>query len=187
MQINLKIFLLFAFIFISLNSEELDESEKELPQKKILRNANSITTIKIQFCQSSASNGYFLHVKEHLESKYSDVSVISEPYPLKNPRKTIYYIMRVIEGIIIILIAISNYIKPKLEMILGPDFFKIINQNKLTTIGFVFIIGLYVGQAIYYVDAFEVFCEDKLIYSTIEKNGIKPTLKTITQLVKKLA
>ena len=38
----------------------------------------------------------------------------------------------------------------------------------------------------YYVDAFEVFCEDKLIYSTIEKNGIKPTLKTITQLVKKL-
>ena len=187
MQINFKIFLLFAFIFNSLNAEETNETEQELPHKKILRNENMITTITIQFCPSSASNGYFAHVKEQLESKYSDVSVVSEQYPLKNPRKTIYYIMRVIEGIIIILIAISNYIKQKLETILGPDFFKIINQNKLTTIGFVFIIGLYVGQAIYYVDAFEVFCEDKLIYSTIEKNGIKPTLKTITQLVKKLA
>ena len=69
---------------------------------------------------------------------------------------------------------------------LGPDFYKIVNQNKLTTIGFVFIIGLYVGQAIYYVDAFEVFCDGKLIYSTIEKNGIKPTLKMITQIVKKM-
>ena len=186
MQINFKIFLLFAFIFNSLNAEETNETEQELPHKKILHNANMITTITIQFCPSSASNGYFDHVKEQLETKYSDVRVVSEQYPLKNPRKTIYYLMRVIEGIIIILVAISSYIKPKLEIVLGPDFYKIVNQNKLTTIGFVFIIGLYVGQAIYYVDAFEVFCDGKLIYSTIEKNGIKPTLKMITQIVKKM-
>ena len=71
---------------------------------------------------------------------YTEITENAIKNALKNPRKTIYYLMRVIEGIIIILVAISSYIKPKLEIVLGPDFYKIVNQNKLTTIGFVFII-----------------------------------------------
>lgn len=45
MQYGIKIYLLFAFILI--------ESISQKPiQKRILRNAESMTQIKIQFCQS---------------------------------------------------------------------------------------------------------------------------------------
>ena len=66
MQYNIKIFLLFAFILIKLNSNEAESEqpeEQEIPTKKIIRNADSITTVKIQFYQSSASFPYFHHIK----------------------------------------------------------------------------------------------------------------------------
>ena len=39
---------------------------------------------------------------------------------------------------------------------------------------------------IYNNGAFEVFVDDKLIWSTIENNGIKPSLKTIIHTIKKM-
>ena len=54
----------------------------------------------------------------------------------------------------------------------------------MVSICFTYFIGIFIGQIIYNTGAFEVFCDDKLIWSTIEKNGIKPSLKTIIQLVK---
>ena len=185
----MKFFLLFAFILLKLNAEESEAEqpeEQDIPPKKVLRNANSITTVKIQFYQSSASFPYFHHIKEQLENKYSDINVISEQYPLQNPRKIIYYLMLGVEGIVIVLIAISSYIKSLLEKLLGPDFYKIVNGNKLTTIGFVVIIGLFFTQIIYNTGAFEVFCEDKLIWSTIANNGTKPTIKTIVKFLKNM-
>ena len=125
-------------------------------------------------------------MKEYLEGKYADISVIPEQYPMQNPRKAIYYLMVCIEVLIIIIIIISGLIKNKLEQLVGPDIFNLINENKLVKIGFVFVIGLYVGQIIYNNGAFEVFIDDKLFWSTIEKNGVKPSLKTIVQYIKKM-
>ena len=140
----------------------------------------------MQFCQAWSSAGYFNHMKEQLESKYSDVRVIPEQYPLKNPRLTIYYIMIGIEILIMIIIIISGFIKPQLEKLVGPDIFNLINENKLVKIGFVYVFRLYIGQIISNTGAFEVFCDDKLIWSTIDNNGIKPSLKTIVQIIKKM-
>ena len=184
MQNNMKIYLLFAFILIGLSSTEIDNSAQKISSKRILRKADLKTILKIQFCQSWSSAGYFRHVKEQLELLFSDVSVVPEQYPLKNPRKTIYYIMIALQIIFVILIIISDLIKSKLEFIIGVDFFKSINENKMTYTELQNFIGLYIGQIIYNTGAFEVFCDDKLIWSTIEKNGIKPSLKTIIQLVK---
>ena len=182
----MKIYLLFAFILIAINSQESEQEEPQLSSKKVLRNAETITEIKVQLCQSWNTAGYFNHMKEQLELKYSDVRVVSEPYPLKNPRKTIYYIMVFIEILIILIISISGYIKPTLEKLGGKDLFNLINENKLVKIGFVYVFGLYIGQMIYNNGAFEVFCDEKLIWSTIEKNGIKPSLKTIIHTIKKM-
>ena len=95
-------------------------------------------------------------MKQQLEYRYQDVRVIAEKYPLKNPRKLIYNIMIALEVIIIVIILLSDFIKPK------------------------------IGQIINNAGAFEVFCDDKLIWSTIEHNGIKPNLSTIIRLVKEM-
>ena len=125
-------------------------------------------------------------MKEQLESLFSDVKVIAEKYPLKNPRKMIYNIMIGIEIFLIIITIFSGLIQSKLEMIIGSEYFKTINENKLGTIGIIYFIGLYIGQIINKTGAFEVFCDDKLIWSTIDNNGTVPSLKTIILLVKKM-
>ena len=91
-----------------------------------------------------------------------------------------------IQVFLFILTILSGLIQSKLEMIIGTDNFKAINENKLATIGIIYFIGLYIGQMINNTGAFEVFCDDQLILSTIDNNGIKPSLKTIIQLVKKM-
>ena len=182
----MKIYLLFAFILIGLSSTAIDNSAQKISTKRILRKADLKTILKIQFCQSWSSAGYFRHVKEQLESLFSDISVVAEQYPLKNPRKTIYNLVIALQIIIIILIIISDVIKSKIEFIFGTEIFKMINENKMASICFAYFIGLYIGQIIYNTGAFEIFCDDKLIWSTIEKNGIKPSLKTIIQLVKEI-
>ena len=183
----MKIYLLIAFILIGLNSNELSQQEEvKTPSKRVLRKPDSTTIIKIQFCQSWSSAGYFNYVKEQLELFFSDIKVTAERYPLKNPRKTIYNTAIGIQVFLIILTAFSGLIQSKLEFIIGSDNFKAINENKLAKIAMVFLMGQYIGQIISNAGAFEVFCDDKLIWSTIEHNGIKPNLSTIIRLVKQL-
>ena len=179
----MKIYLLIAFILIESISQQPNQSTYK---QKILRNAESITKIKIQFCQSWSFVGYFQEVKQQLEYRYKDVQVIPEQYPLKNPRKLIYNLMIALEIIIIIMIALSDFIKPKIEQYVIPDLINLFNENKLAKIAMVFLMGQYIGQIISNAGAFEVFCDDKLIWSTIEHNGIKPNLSTIIRLVKQL-
>ena len=52
MQKNMKAYLLIAFILIELNTQDAEQEEIQIPPKKILRNAESITDIKVQFCQA---------------------------------------------------------------------------------------------------------------------------------------
>ena len=179
MQCGIKIYLLFAFILI--------ESISQKPiQKRILRNAESMTQIKIQFCQSWSFVGYFQEVKRQLELRYQDVEVIAERYPLKNPRKMIYNIMIGMEVIIITIIILSDFIIPKIENYLTQDLINLFNENKMAKIALVFMMGQYFGQIINNAGAFEVFCDDRLIWSTIEHNGIKPNLSTIVRLIKEM-
>ena len=182
---NLKIYLLIAFILIESISQQPNESNQSY-KKKILRNAESITEIKIQFCQSWSFVGYFQEVKQQLEYRYQDVRVIPEKYPLKNPRKLIYNIMISLEVIIIITILLSDFIKEKIERYVIPDIINLFNENKFAKIAMVILMGQYLGQIINNAGAFEVFCDDKLIWSTIEHNGIKPNLSTIIRLVKQI-
>ena len=125
-------------------------------------------------------------MKRQLELRYQDVEVIAERYPLKNPRKMIYNIMIGIEVIIITIIILSDFIIPKIENYLTQDLINLINENKMAKIALVFLAGQYFGQIINNAGAFEVFCDDKLIWSTIEHNGIKPNLSTIVRLIKNM-
>ena len=186
MQNNLKLYLLVAFILIESINQQPNQPNQSTYKKKILRNAESITEIKIQFCQSWSFVGYFKEVKQQLEYRYQDVRVIAEKYPLKNPRKLIYNIMIALEVIIIVIILLSDFIKPKIEKYVIPDIINLFNENKFPKIAMVFLMGQYLGQIINNAGAFEVFCDDKLIWSTIEHNGIKPNLSTIIRLVKEM-
>ena len=183
MQNGLKLYLLFAFILIETIPQQQQNS---LKRKYILRSSYSITKIKIQFCQSWSYVGAFKQVKERLESVFEDVRVIPEDYPLKNPRKAIYNAMIVIEIILCIFIIISDSLKPTNEVYAISQMFDIIIENKAGFIGFILIAGLFIGMFIKNPGAFEIFCDDKLIWSTIEHKGELPNLLDIVKKIQSL-
>lgn len=90
------------------------------------------------------------------------------------------------EVIIITIIILSDFIIPKIENYLTQDLINLFNENKMAKIALVFMMGQYFGQIINNAGAFEVFCDDRLIWSTIEHNGIKPNLSTIVRLIKEM-
>ena len=183
---------IIIYLFFILNFFEViisQESQTNIKRKYILKSKDYITKVRIQFCQSWSLVGAFQQVKDYLESIFIDVKVIPENYPLKNPRKTIYNVMIGIEILIITLILLSDFILPKkkdnenidddFKFVLIEEF----KENKLAIIVLIFIIGIFVGKIIKNSGAFEIFCEDKLIWSTIENNGELPN---IGYLIKKM-
>ena len=94
--------------------------------------------------------------------------------------------MIALEIIIIAIILLSDLIKPMIEKYVIPDIINLFNENKLPKIAIVFLMGQYIGQMINNAGAFEVFCDDKLIWSTIEHKGIKPNLSSIVRLIKQM-
>ena len=183
MQKALKIYLLLAFILIESKTQYQENSVKK---KYILRNPNSITEIKIQFCQSWSYVGAFKQVKERLESVFEDVRVIPENYPLKNPRKAIYNLMIAIGTLLSIIILISDSIKPKKEIYIISDLLDVFIENKIEIISLILFMGFFIGMFIKNAGAFEIFCEDKLIWSTIENKGEMPNLLEIVKRIKGL-
>ena len=125
-------------------------------------------------------------MKYHLENRYQDIEVISENYPLKYPRNIIYNGVIIIQIILISFILVSDFIRPKIEKYIPNDIIELFNENKLPKIALVFMVGIFSGQIIKNTGAFEVFCQDQLLWSTIDHNGIKPSLSTIIRLVKKM-
>ena len=182
MQNVLKLYLLFAFILI----ETIPQQQNSFKRKYILRSSQYITEIKIQFCQSWSYVGAFNQVKERLESVFENVRVIPENYPLKNPRKAIYNLMIIIEIILNLIILISDSLKPTYEIYIISDIFDILIENKIAFIGINFIVGLFIGIFIKNAGAFEIFCDDKLIWSTIEHKGDLPNLLDIVKKIKSL-
>ena len=178
-----KLYLIFAFILIKSISEEPKQSSTS---QRVLLSENSITQIKIQICQTCGFFGHFQELKKLLEDKYKDIQVISEDYPLKNPRKIIYIVMIAIEVLIISFILLLNFIKPKIEKYVPSNIIEMFNENKIIRIAIVVMMGQYIGGFIKNAGAFEVFLGDKLIYSTIENNGRIPSLSTIERLIKNM-
>ena len=184
MQKSLKIYVLFAFILIE--SITTQQQENSLKKKYILRDANSITEIKIQFCQSWSYVGAFKQVKERLESVFEDVRVVPENYPLKNPRKAIYNLTIAIGIFLSVIILISDSLKPKKEIYIISDLLDVFIENKGGIILIIFFTGFFIGMFIKNVGAFEIFCDDKLIWSTIENKGEMPNLLEIVKRIQRL-
>ena len=183
MQYKVKLYLLIAFILIESVSQD---GYQPTYKKRFFFFFDKITQIKIQLCQSWSFVGYFREVKYQLESSYHDIEVIPENYPLKNPRKLIYNIMIGIEVLVIVIILLIDFIKPKIEKYIPDDVIDLFSENKLAKIAMVFMARQYIGQIISNAGAFEVFCEDKLLWSTVDHNGVKPSLSTIIKMIKKM-
>jgi len=172
------------------NDEELEvtyednNNDFEKKQKKG-KNKNKIIDLRIEFCQSWSHRGYFNQVKEHLEKNFSNISVTPSDYPLSSTRKILFYLVSFFQYGLIIMVLGGSYIKPHLIGIIPDKYLNLIEENKLVVGMGAFLVGNILNNNITNAGAFEIYCNEKLIWSAINNEKKVPNIETIINMIQR--
>ena len=168
---------------VDINYEENDnESQKNhKKRRKLKQNIN----LRIEFCQSWSHRGYFNQVKEYLEKNYSNISVRPSDYPLSQTRKILSYLVTFFQFSLILAAFSGSYIKPYLIGIVPENYLDWIEGNKMMAGMGGFLIGNMLNNYITNSGAFEIYCNEKLIWSAINNEKRVPNLEAIISMVQR--
>lgn len=167
-----------------------DENVKSIKSKKISNKKRNKSIkenidLRIQFCQSWSHRGYFNQVKEYFEKNYSNILVTPDNYPLSSTRKFLSRIVTIIQISVIVLVFTGESIKRYTNGIIPNEYIDWIGGNKLMTGMIGFFGGNMINNFITSTGAFEIYCNDDLIWSAINNGGKVPQIEGIVELIKK--
>ena len=146
---------------------------------------NKMINLRIEFCQSWSHRGYFNQVKQHLESNYTNINVQPSDYPLSTQRKLLSYIVTFIQFGGIILAFTGKNIKTYIGSIIPDNALDWIEGNKMMFGMGCFFIGNILNNNINNAGAFEIYCNEELIWSAINNNKKVPNLEGIIMMINK--
>ena len=84
-----------------------------MPKKKI-KSIKDEVKVHIQLCQSWSHKGYFNQIKQYFESRYSNIIVIPDEYPLSPTRKKLSYLLTFAQMSAIAIAISVKFFKPYL-------------------------------------------------------------------------
>lgn len=168
---------------LKVNYEENDNESQKIHKKR--KKSRQNIDLRIEFCQSWSHRGYFNQVKEYLEKNYSNISVIPSDFPLSQTRKILYYLVTFFQISIILAAFSGNYIKPYLIGIVPENYLDWIEGNKMIVGMGGFLIGNMLNNNITNSGAFEIYCNERLIWSAINNEKRVPNLETIISMVQR--
>ena len=168
------------------DSGDFEENEElkvidNFSKKKKNKNIN----LRIEFCQSWSHRGYFNQVKQHLESNYTNINVQPSDYPLSTQRKLLSYIVTFIQFGGIILAFTGKNIKTYIGSIIPDSALDWIEGNKMMFGMGCYLIGNILNNNINNAGAFEIYCNEELIWSAINNNKKVPNLEGIIMMINK--
>ena len=164
---------------------EEDEDLKVVDNFKKKKKKNKMINLRIEFCQSWSHRGYFNQVKQHLESNYTNINVQPSDYPLSTQRKFLSYIVTFIQFGGIILAFTGKNIKTYIGSIIPDNALDWIEGNKMMFGMGCFLIGNILNNNINNAGAFEIYCNEELIWSAINNNKKVPNLEGIIMMINK--
>lgn len=100
-------------------------------------------------------------------------------------RKILYYIVTFFQFGMIFLVFSGQYIKEKLNGIIPSNVFDWIEQNKLIVGMGAFFVGNILNSNITNAGAFEIYCNEKLIWSAINNEKRVPNIESIISMIQK--
>ena len=168
---------------VKVNYEENDNENQKINKKR--KRIKQNIDLRIEFCQSWSHRGYFNQVKEYLEKTYSNISVIPSDYPLSQTRAILYYLVTFFQFSIIIAAFSGSYIKPYLIGIVPENYLDWIEGNKMMVGMGGFFIGNMLNNNITNSGAFEIYCNERLIWSAINNQKRVPNLEAIIGMVQR--
>lgn len=161
-----------------------EDIEIENNQKK-RKNIKNVIDLRIEFCQSWSHRGYFNQVKEHLEATFSNILVTPSDYPLSKTRKILNILVTFFQFGLIIIAFGGDYVKPYLIGIIPEKYLNLIGENKLIVGAGAFLVGNILNNNITNAGAFEIYCNEKMIWSAINNEKKVPNIETIINMIQR--
>ena len=163
---------------------EYNNDENESFHKK-RKNLNQKINLRIEFCQSWSHRGYFNQVKEHLEKNYSNIFVIPSDFPLSATRQFLYYLVTFIQISLVLSAFCIQYIKPYFVGIIPNNYIDWIEGNKMIIGMGGFLIGNMLNNNITNTGAFEIYINERLVWSAVNNDKRVPNIETIIHMIKR--
>ena len=186
---NYKKIIICTFIIANILSNYLFLNNKQKSINKIDdKDFNNNIKIKIiikYFKKNNSIINHFNNIKEALESEYQDIIVIGEDYKIDGTRKLISNILIFIEIILSAIVTCSDSFLYLTRNYIPSSFFNWTYNYKIIKVAFIFIIGNALNSIINNVQPFEIFCDEKLIWSGIKHKGKLIRIGELIKLIKK--
>ena len=106
-------------------------------------------------------------------------------YPLSPQRKMLIYIVTFIQIGGAVLAFVGQTIKPYVRGIIPEEFMDWIEANKLMFGMGCFLLGNILNNNLNNAGAFEIYCNEKLVWSAINNNKKVPNLESIILMITK--
>lgn len=154
--------------------EEEDEFEGELPEDL------PIDKIKIIYCKSSHEK-YYETLSSSITGNYTSIKVTGEHYPIPKEKQLTVNILMVSQVILTLFIFGSDYVKPYLPFI--PEFaFSILSTSRILFAASCYLFHTYFIQRAKATGAFEVYANNKIIWSKLNRH-VLPTYDDIIEFL----
>ena len=168
------------------NNDDDDYDDDDDHDEKKIKKVKDNIDLRIQFCQSWSHKGYFNQVKQYLESRYSNINVYPDNYPLSPIRKILSYTLTTVQISSIAIIFAGSLLKNALNGIIPNVVFDWIEANKMMVGMAAFFGGNILGGVITNTGAFEIYCNEKLIWSAINNEGKIPQIAGIEAMIRRM-
>ena len=167
-----------------INTHNININDKD--QTDYIDKTNESLEIVIKYTKNkNFVINHFNILKEDLESKYSNIVVKEEDYHLEGIRRKISFTIIALELILSGIVTCSDSVKYMTQGYIPASFFNWTYKNKILKVAFIFIIGNCINGLINNIRPFEIYCNEKLIWSGLKHKGKLINSRDLIKLIRK--
>ena len=157
------------------NNKNCDDNYKEEEIKLIIKYTK----------KSNLIINHFNQLKESVEAENKNIVIIGEDYKLEGTRKKISYMIVALQLILSGTVTCSDSVIYLTRNYIPRSFFDWTYKNKIIKVVSIFLIGNFINSIINNIQPFEIFYDEKLIWSGIKHNGRLIRPKELIKIIQK--
>ncbi|XP_021279438.1 selT-like protein [Herrania umbratica] len=127
------------------------------------------STVNVNFCASCSYRGTAVTMKKMLETQFPGIDVILANYPPPLPKRLLSKVVPVFQFGVLGIIMAGEHIFPMIGIMTPPPWYYSLRANRFGSIASAWLLGNVLQSFLQSSGAFEVYCNDELVFSKLEE------------------
>ncbi|GAY37844.1 hypothetical protein CUMW_032130 [Citrus unshiu] len=158
----------------------------DFPSQKIVGGVGYGSTVNINFCASCSYRGTAITMKRMLETQFPGIDVVLANYPPPLPKRLLSKVVPAVQIGVIGIVVAGEQIFPMLGMTPPPWYYSL-RANRFGSIASTWLIGNFLQSFLQSSGAFEVYCNDDLVFSKLKEGRFPGEIELKDLVAKQLA